>query len=151
MLGQAGSMQRVVDVLRVGRVALPVRRPVRLSSVLVCGVVVFLCVGVGSAFGEESIEYRSEGIKEYERIADNFYGNNERETEFTEPPGYYVNGAVGGDPGGGDGLYEYSEECERGNIFGAPRVIGGCMGGWAAWLWRPEQALLGVCGVQAGA
>lgn len=118
MLGLASCMQRVVALLRVDQVVSLMLRPVRLSSVLVCGVVLFLFVGVGSAFArEEGIEYRREGVKEYEEIADNFWGNIERKTEFTEPPGYYVNGAVEGDTGGGDGIFEYTEECESGNIF----------------------------------
>lgn len=105
MLGLAGSMQRVVDVLRVGRTASLVQRPVRLSSVLVCGVVVFLCVGVGSAFAREGMskaeeEYWLKQGVSFIRHAEAFKSGPEAlrwcegsecfwEPEFTLPAGEY--------------------------------------------------------------
>jgi RHS repeat-associated protein len=88
-----------------------------LSTILVCGVVVLLVVGVVPAFAGESVAYKPEGIHAHELIALNWGGRVESEPEFSEPPGDYVENAVEGDPGGGDGLLEYTEECESGNIF----------------------------------
>jgi hypothetical protein len=62
----------------------------------------------------ELVSEKREGIAGREKIADNFGGDIESEPEYTEPPGYYVED---GHVGGGDGIYEYTEECETGNIF----------------------------------
>ena len=125
MLRPVGAMQGV-DLLRTDRVASPVWRSVRMLALLVCCVAALLSVGVASAFAEASISHRPEGIKEYEKIADNWSGNVEREPEYNEPPGYYLE-EVGTS---GDGTYEYTEECEEGNIF-----EGMC---WPAHRHRPE-------------
>jgi YD repeat-containing protein len=91
-------------------------RLVRLLALFVCGVAVPAIIGVAPALSK-SISYMPEGIHEHEDVALNYGGNREREPEFSEPPGYYVENYVEGDPGGGDGIYEYTEECEKGNIF----------------------------------
>src|SRR5580700_1882513 len=49
MFELVGSMQRAVDLLRMDRVASPMRRSVRVLAVLVCGVAMLLVGGVGSA------------------------------------------------------------------------------------------------------
>ena len=115
MFGSASSRQWVVDLLGVDRVGGPVRF-VRLSAVLVCGVALLWIVGVASADAEQYINHKPVGIKERELIADNSGGTIEHEPEYSEPPGYYAETPdIGGT--GGNGLYEYTEECEKGNIF----------------------------------
>ncbi len=56
----------------------------------------------------ERVNDRPEITKWIERIADNPEGRTERETEYTYPPGVYIEGLGGG----GDGIHETQEECE---------------------------------------
>jgi hypothetical protein len=75
-------------------------------------------VWVASASAE--VVKKPEGIKEEELIADNGAGRIEKTVPFTMPAGYYQNepyGEYGSTGNGGDGVYEYTEECEEGNIF----------------------------------
>src|SRR5580700_5060120 len=52
MLGPAGAIRWVVDLLGVGRMASLMPRFARLSAVLVCGVIALLTFGVVSASGD---------------------------------------------------------------------------------------------------
>ena len=117
MLGSVGFMQRVVDLLGVGRRASLMLRAARLLAVMVCGVVALSTVGTVSAFAEVYISHRPEGVASGEEFADNYWGEREygRFIEYIEPPGYYYETIGLG--GGGDGVYEYAEECEHGDIF----------------------------------
>ena len=91
--------------------ALSTRRITRLATSLACSAAVLLIVGVASATAEV-VTHKPAGIKEWEKIADNTEGHNERETAYYEPGGLYVEGSSGG----GDGTFEYTEECEEGYI-----------------------------------
>jgi RHS repeat-associated protein len=88
-------------------------RSIRLLAVVVCAMGALPAVGGASASAEETIVHRPEGISEHAKIADNWSGIVESEPAYSEPPGYYVEGFGGG----GDGGEEYTEECEKGNIF----------------------------------
>jgi YD repeat-containing protein len=107
----------MIDLLGIDRMTALTKCVVRLSAVFAYIVAALLVVEAAPAFAEETISHRPEGIKEHELIAHNYGGTTESEPEFNEPPGYYVENAVSGDPGGGDGVFEYTEECEHGNIF----------------------------------
>ncbi len=114
MLRLVGATQGM-GLLRTDRVASSMRCSVRVLALFVCGVAVLLGVGATSARAEAFISHRPTGIKEHELIADNFGGTIESEPEFNEPPGNYYY-TVGLGPGG-NGTYEYTEECEKGNIL----------------------------------
>jgi RHS repeat-associated protein len=115
MFRTAGAVQGD-GPLRTDRVASPMRRSVGVLALFACGAALLMTVGVASADAEQYINHKPGGVKEHELIADNSGGTIEREPEFTEPPGYYAETPdIGGS--GGDGLYEYTEECEKGNIF----------------------------------
>jgi YD repeat-containing protein len=114
MLRPVGAMQRA-DLWRTGRAASPIWRSVRVLALFVCCVTALFIFGVAPAIAEEHIVSRPNGIKEHELIADNYSGTIESEPEYMEPAGYYMSGGEGlGE--GGDGTYEYTEECAEGYI-----------------------------------
>jgi hypothetical protein len=114
MLGPVGATQEV-GLSRTERVTSSLRRSICVLALFVCGAAVLSSVGAASARAEGFISRRPEGIREREKIADNPSGTIESETEYAEPPGnYYYTPGLGP---GGNGTYEYTEECEEGNLF----------------------------------
>ena len=107
----------VADVSKVRRFSWRLLGCARLSAVVICGAVALMSVGAVPASATMTISYKPKGIEETELIALNYSGTIESKPVFTEPPGNYVEAAVEGFAGGGDGVYEYTEECEKGNIF----------------------------------
>jgi RHS repeat-associated protein len=92
-------------------------RIARMFGLVVCGGLALLLMGLPArAFAEKgSIVRYPEARKEHELIADNWGGNVEREPEYVLPAGAYdVFPSLGGT---GDGIYEYTEECEHGEIL----------------------------------
>lgn len=92
MLGPASFTQWVVDLLRVGRSGGRVCLARCLSSVLVCGVVGFLILGLTPAFAEASIVHRPEGYHEREKIADNYRGKLKVNLNTMSRPGIMCRG-----------------------------------------------------------
>jgi RHS repeat-associated protein len=80
-----------------------------------CCVLVGLAGAAGSAHADPVTCY-PEGLSEHEKIADNRGGEVESEPHFTMPGGCYAV-TEGGGFGGGDGVDEWNEECEKGNIY----------------------------------
>lgn len=91
------------------------RRAVALFAVGVCSAAGVFIVDAAPAVAEAEIIHRPEGVKATELIADNWAGSIEHEVEYREPAGNYYY-TIGLGPGG-DGTYEYTDECEEGNLF----------------------------------
>jgi len=103
MFGLAGSMQRVVDLLGMGRRASLMLRPARLSAVVLCGVAVFLLVGVASASAyrpntaeeteaashHEHFKYHPYPIEQRTEECSGWSGCKEGK-ESVVPPGWYL-------------------------------------------------------------
>jgi hypothetical protein len=101
MLRPASSMQRVVDLLRVGRRTSLMLRPARLAAVVVCGLAVFLLVGVTSASAywpsvieeaeaEAHEEYFSKQTNPIEERTEECSHEVCHNGKFIVPPGWYL-------------------------------------------------------------
>lgn len=105
-----GRLDGSVDLLRGG-----LRRAVVLFAVCVCSVAGLFIADAVPAVASGEVVHRPEGIKAKDVIADNWAGSIEYELEYHEPAGNYY--FTSGLAPGGDGIFEYTEECEEGNLF----------------------------------